>query len=57
MAKLPLKARRLNAVLRELLHNFFDPGGDKIPAGTGILASLAVEEHFYIFSRLSCPFL
>jgi peptidoglycan/LPS O-acetylase OafA/YrhL len=30
---------------------FFDPG-NSIPAGTGILWSLAVEEHFYIFYPL-----
>jgi peptidoglycan/LPS O-acetylase OafA/YrhL len=30
---------------------FFDPG-DTIPSGTGILWSLAVEEHFYIFYPL-----
>jgi peptidoglycan/LPS O-acetylase OafA/YrhL len=30
---------------------FFDPG-NTIPAGTGILWSLAVEEHFYIFYPL-----
>jgi peptidoglycan/LPS O-acetylase OafA/YrhL len=30
---------------------FFDPG-DTIPAGTGILWSLAVEEHFYMFYPL-----
>jgi peptidoglycan/LPS O-acetylase OafA/YrhL len=35
---------------------FFDPGGDKIPAGTGILWSLAVEEHFYIFFPLVMSF-
>jgi peptidoglycan/LPS O-acetylase OafA/YrhL len=35
---------------------FFDPGGDKIPAGTGILWSLAVEEHFYIFFPLIMAF-
>ena len=27
---------------------FFDPSGSNLPAGTGILWSLAVEEHFYI---------
>ena len=31
---------------------YFDPGANKIPAGTGILWSLAVEEHFYIFFPL-----
>jgi peptidoglycan/LPS O-acetylase OafA/YrhL len=30
---------------------FFDPG-DTVPSGTGILWSLAVEEHFYIFYPL-----
>jgi peptidoglycan/LPS O-acetylase OafA/YrhL len=35
---------------------FFDPGGEKIPAGTGILWSLAVEEHFYIFFPLIMSF-
>ena len=31
---------------------FFDPGVNTIPAGTGILWSLAIEEHFYIFFPL-----
>ena len=31
---------------------FFDPSNNNIPAGTGILWSLAVEEHFYIFFPL-----
>jgi peptidoglycan/LPS O-acetylase OafA/YrhL len=31
---------------------FFDPGDNKIAGGTGILWSLAVEEHFYIFLPL-----
>jgi len=31
---------------------FFDPSNNKMPAGTGILWSLAVEEHFYIFFPL-----
>ena len=35
---------------------FFDPGGDKVPAGTAILWSLAVEEHFYIFFPLIMTF-
>jgi peptidoglycan/LPS O-acetylase OafA/YrhL len=35
---------------------FFDPGGDKVPAGTAILWSLAVEEHFYIFFPLIMSF-
>jgi peptidoglycan/LPS O-acetylase OafA/YrhL len=35
---------------------FFDPGGEKIPGGTGILWSLAVEEHFYIFFPLIMSF-
>jgi peptidoglycan/LPS O-acetylase OafA/YrhL len=35
---------------------FFDPGGDKVPAGTAILWSLAVEEHFYVFFPLIMTF-
>src|SRR5438132_8637241 len=31
---------------------FFDPSNNNLPAGTGILWSLAVEEHFYIFFPL-----
>ena len=31
---------------------FLDPSNNKIPSGTGILWSLAVEEHFYIFFPL-----
>jgi peptidoglycan/LPS O-acetylase OafA/YrhL len=31
---------------------FFDPGAQTMPAGTGIIWSLAVEEHFYIFFPL-----
>jgi peptidoglycan/LPS O-acetylase OafA/YrhL len=31
---------------------FFDDSGNTMPAGTGILWSLAVEEHFYIFFPL-----
>jgi peptidoglycan/LPS O-acetylase OafA/YrhL len=31
---------------------FFDPSNNTLPAGTGILWSLAVEEHFYIFFPL-----
>src|SRR5262249_135793 len=35
---------------------FFDPSGDKVPSGTAILWSLAVEEHFYIFFPLIMTF-
>lgn len=44
----------LGAILAQLLYFanyyglFFDPG-NSVPAGTGILWSLAVEEHFYMF--------
>jgi peptidoglycan/LPS O-acetylase OafA/YrhL len=31
---------------------FFDPNANKMPSGTAILWSLAVEEHFYIFFPL-----
>jgi len=31
---------------------FFDPSANEMPAGTGILWSLAIEEHFYIFFPL-----
>jgi peptidoglycan/LPS O-acetylase OafA/YrhL len=35
---------------------FFDPSDNKIAGGTGILWSLAVEEHFYIFLPLLMAF-
>jgi peptidoglycan/LPS O-acetylase OafA/YrhL len=44
-------ARRVFRLMPPYYGLFFDPG-DTVPYGTGILWSLAVEEHFYIFYPL-----